>query len=95
MQEGRLLDDEAKAELTSRILAEKARIEIREPDHLRVLQVECLNEIIVRHGGHSESDDYIKLSFLQRRLKHFFDWRPHTLFSNAAKREAAKLRSMA
>lgn len=89
MENGRLLEDHAKAELTKECRAEKFRIEQREPDHLRVLQAECINEVTVGHGGNSESDEYIKISVMQRLCKHFFDWRPYTLFSNEAVRAAA------
>ena len=91
MEQGRSDTGSKKADLTSAALAEKARIEQREPDHLRVLQANCQNEIWVAHGCNEESDEYTKISFLQRRFMHLFDWRPHTLFSNQAKREAGMI----
>ena len=88
LEQGRLTVGEEKAALASAALAEKNRIEQKEVDHLRVLQANCSNEILVAQGHNKESDGYIKISFLQRRFMHLFDLCPHRLFSNRAKREA-------
>ena len=88
LEEGRLLVGQPKANLTSQAHAKKAAIEKREPDHLRVLQADCLNEICIKNGGNIMSDEYIPVSLFQRLFKHLFDWRPNTLANNEARMQA-------
>ena len=90
LEEGRLLDADKKAQLTSKALAEKFQIELREPDHLQILQANCQNEIWVKKGCNEESDEYIKIGPMQRLFMHFFNWRSHRLFSNEQRRVARR-----